>query len=400
VGYRYFTEAKLSKGVLLLNEAIGKHGVPEMIYTDNGSQFASRSERLNNFELFCAAYNVPITHTVAGRPQGKGKIERFFETVENQFIAWVRAKIKEDAGKKKYTLTKLNIDLDSYLQFDYHQRVHSITNEMPITRFRKTPMRAPDPPVDVTRFLDRTATRTINKFGELSFNGYKIQVNLPHRSKVLVIETIETIRVEQGELLIREVNKNDLSKELPIKRQDGAGKSKTPESKKPWEFADQDKAPNTEPSQQPLPRPDENENIHKRKVGKSACFEWMGYSYYAGVAYVGEHVFIQLVANSMIIRDKKGNIIKTVQAKHEMESITGGSKRRRKMIVYGPDVNGFHHRKASCTGTFRWLGSQYFIGRYNKNMKILVRAEDNKLRVYDEEGDVIATLDINEEGKK
>jgi transposase InsO family protein len=91
VGYRYFTEAKLSKGVLLLNEAIGKHGVPEMIYTDNGSQFASRSERLNNFELFCAAYNVPITHTVAGRPQGKGKIERFFETVENIFITYVHS---------------------------------------------------------------------------------------------------------------------------------------------------------------------------------------------------------------------------------------------------------------------------------------------------------------------
>jgi hypothetical protein len=354
-------------------------------------------ERMNNFELFCTAYNIPITHTVAGRPQGKGKIERFFGTVENQFIAWVRAKIKEDAGAKKYTLTKLNIDLESYLQYDYHQHVHSITNELPITRFRKTPLRAPDPPVDVTRFLERTATRTINKFGELSFNGYKIQVNLPHRSKVLVIETI---RVEQGELLIREINKKDLTKELPIKKQDGTDKPRQPEAKKPWEIGDATKSQNQEASQNTLPRPNENENIYKRKVGKGASFEWMGYHYYAGVAYVGEYVFIQLVANSMIIRDKKGNIIKTVQAKHEMESITGGTKRRRKMIVYGPDVNGFHHRKASCSGTFRWLGSQYFIGRYNKNMKILVRAEDNKLRVYDEDGDVIATLDINEEGKK
>jgi hypothetical protein len=218
-GFRYFTDAKLSNGILLLNGSISKYGVPDKMYTDNGSQFASRGERLNNFELYCAANAIGITHTEPGRPQGKGKIERFYETVENQFITWVRVKIKEMPSSSSYTIEHLNRDLAAYLQDEYHVRVHGGTNETPASRFFKESLRKPDPPVDIIKFLERVTTRQVNKFGEISFNGYKIQVGLPGRSHVKVVETIETVRIEQGETLVREINKKDMSKEPPIKRQ-------------------------------------------------------------------------------------------------------------------------------------------------------------------------------------
>lgn len=42
-----------------------------------------------------------------------------FEAVENQFITWVRAQIKDG----KYTLEQLNKELDEWLQGQYHVRV-------------------------------------------------------------------------------------------------------------------------------------------------------------------------------------------------------------------------------------------------------------------------------------
>ena len=86
----YYSDGRLSNGILTLNAAILQHGIPEAIYVDNGSQFKSRGERMNNFELFCQAYGIKVINSTPYRPQGKGKIERFYETVENQFIAEVK----------------------------------------------------------------------------------------------------------------------------------------------------------------------------------------------------------------------------------------------------------------------------------------------------------------------
>ena len=63
---------------------------------------------MNNFELFCQAYGIKVTNATPYRPQGKGKIERFFETLENQIIAETKQKILDQPG---YSLTQLNQDL-------------------------------------------------------------------------------------------------------------------------------------------------------------------------------------------------------------------------------------------------------------------------------------------------
>lgn len=138
-------------------------------------------------------------------------------------------------------MIQLNQDLATYLTSQYHSRIHGGTHEKPVDRFGQGTLRPPDPPIDVQRFLERTETRTVNKFREISYQGYKIQVDLIPRSKVVVVDMLETIRIEYQERLIREINKTQLTKGEKIKRQNGAFQSSS--SKKSSESVDNSKIP-------------------------------------------------------------------------------------------------------------------------------------------------------------
>ena len=49
--------------------------------TDNGSAFVDES-----LARTCARLGIRLTHSKPYRPQGRGKIERFFNTVTSQFL--------------------------------------------------------------------------------------------------------------------------------------------------------------------------------------------------------------------------------------------------------------------------------------------------------------------------
>jgi hypothetical protein len=305
---------------LLLNEAIKKHGVPEAMYVDNGSQFKSRGERLNNFELFCAANGIALVNSTPYRPQGKGKIERLYETVENQFITWVRAQIKDNPG---YTLAQLNKDLDEWMQNQYHVRVHGTTKETPAARFFKERLRVPDPPVDVVKYLERSSTRRVSKTGEVSYNGYKIQVTLPAHSKVIVVETIETVRIEYGTGFSREIKKQDLSKELPVKRQDGI---RPKASKSPGIRAKISDPPVDPPCSGLIPErkpscrnlvvygPDK-EGLYHRTLSPCGVLKWMREGYCISRKLAGKAVLVRPEGDRIHVLDEHGVLLRTLVVK-------------------------------------------------------------------------------------
>ena len=64
-----------------LRPALASRGVPEHVYVDNGSAF------VDSWLLrACASLGIKLVHSAPGRPQGRGKIERFFRTVRDQFL--------------------------------------------------------------------------------------------------------------------------------------------------------------------------------------------------------------------------------------------------------------------------------------------------------------------------
>jgi len=305
---KYYPDARLSNGILTLNAAILQHGIPEAIYVDNGSQFKSQGERMNNFELFCQAFGIKVINSTPNRPQGKGKIERFYETVEHQFIAEIKQKIMECPG---YSLNQLNQDLATYLTTQYHNRIHGGTHEKPVDRFGQGTLRPPDPPIDVQRFLERTEIRTVNKFREISYQGYKIQVDLLPRSKAMVVDMLETIRIEYQERVIREINKMQLSKVETIKRQNGAFQSSSPHTcNDSMGTSENTETLPTLPGRKPH-KPDE-EGYYHRKISSVGNFKINNLTYYFDQNRAGQELLIKITENVLRVHDIKKVLLSTL----------------------------------------------------------------------------------------
>lgn len=106
-----------------LSEAITRFGIPERFYTDNGSAF-----RTLHLQTIAARLGFTLPHTPAYRPQGRGKIERFFGTLRRQFLDGTIA-----ASRKEWNL-KLREWIDRY-----HHARHETLQATPLERRLSTP---------------------------------------------------------------------------------------------------------------------------------------------------------------------------------------------------------------------------------------------------------------------
>lgn len=228
--------------------------------------------------------------------------------MENQFIAEIKPKIKDCPG---YSLNQLNQELTSYLTTQYHSRIHGGTHEKSVDRFGLGTLRPPNPPIDVQQFLERNETRIVNKFREISYQGYKIQVDLLPRSKVVVVDMLETNRIEYQKRVIREINKTQLTKVEKIKRQNGAFQSSTHNK-----FNDSvNNSENTGKvpmlTRRKTHKSDEGGYYH-RKVSKVGNFKLNNLTYYLDQNKAGQEILIQLTENVLRVYDLKKVLLGTL----------------------------------------------------------------------------------------
>ena len=80
-GYRWATREDVLNASRALRLGIAARGLPEAVYVDNGSPFVS-----GQLLRACARLGIRLIHSRPGRPEGRGKIERFFRTVREQFL--------------------------------------------------------------------------------------------------------------------------------------------------------------------------------------------------------------------------------------------------------------------------------------------------------------------------
>ena len=121
---RYYENQKLPAFDDCLFRAIARFGVPKMVHVDNGSPYVS-----NHFRRVCGDLGIQIIHAAPFRPEGKGRIERFFRTLQEQFEASARALVEDGAIQ---TLDDLNDYLARYIE-EYNHRPHSATNQPPLS---------------------------------------------------------------------------------------------------------------------------------------------------------------------------------------------------------------------------------------------------------------------------
>ncbi|RKX73523.1 MAG: hypothetical protein DRP49_07360 [Spirochaetes bacterium] len=95
-----------------LKHILQSQGMIGRAYTDNGSTFVSNQTR-----RILDILGITLSHTKPGRPQGKGKQERFFRTVRDQFLRPL------DISTVK-NLDDLNARFNTWLECEYHRSPH------------------------------------------------------------------------------------------------------------------------------------------------------------------------------------------------------------------------------------------------------------------------------------
>lgn len=105
----------------VLRTAFYKRGIPDSLYLDNGSVYCSK-----DLTLICARLGCLICHTPVRDGAAKGKIERFFRTVRDQFLC---------RELDLSSLAKLNAQFCAWVEECYNHREHSTLGMKPVDRF-------------------------------------------------------------------------------------------------------------------------------------------------------------------------------------------------------------------------------------------------------------------------
>lgn len=114
---QFFSSEKFDGLRVVTKEALIRRGKPTIIYADNGKIY--RSETL---QYACAQLGITLAHTRPYDPQSKGKIERFFKTVQTRFYPLLQT-------NQAHSIEELNERFWRWLEEDYHRKVHASLEE-------------------------------------------------------------------------------------------------------------------------------------------------------------------------------------------------------------------------------------------------------------------------------
>lgn len=173
VGHRWGFAEDTVRLAAALRPALAARGVPEHVYVDNGSAF------VDSWLLrACAKLGIKLVHSAPGRPQGRGKIERFFRTVNDGFVVEIAA-AEGKPGRQVRDLAEMNRLFTAWVENVYHRRQHSETGMAPLARWMTgAPFPVPAP-ADLAEAFRWSEHRTVSKTALISLHGNRYQVD-PH----------------------------------------------------------------------------------------------------------------------------------------------------------------------------------------------------------------------------
>ena len=148
-------------------KALIKHGAPDCVYFDNGKQF-----RTHWMKRACGKLGIRLLYAKPYNPEGKGKQERYNQTVDSF--------LREALLEKPKTLEQLNQLYDIWMQECYLNIPHSALNgKSPRSCYESDPHELRLLPSDTIAdaFLS-CEQRKVDKGGCISFCGQKYEVEL------------------------------------------------------------------------------------------------------------------------------------------------------------------------------------------------------------------------------
>jgi putative transposase len=136
-----------------LRQAIAARGLPTRLYLDNAKIY--RSPQLARI---AASIGILIVHTPPYQPEGRGKIERYFRSVREQFLANLDPQLL-------LSLEQLNERLWHWIDTYYHRSEHSALQTTPLLRWQRDIERIRQlPPVtDLRRLFFHRVDRLVRR---------------------------------------------------------------------------------------------------------------------------------------------------------------------------------------------------------------------------------------------
>jgi len=159
----FFFEENVDTLVKAIRAAFYKRGVPEQLLVDNGSIYGSQEITLITARVGCL-----LRHTAVRDAAAKGKIERFFRRVRDQFL--VRT-------LDLSSLESLNRQFTHWVEHDYNAVPHDALGLKPIDRFGidlpRVKFLAPSEHHDELFYAE--AARTVKKDNTFSFQSRRYE---------------------------------------------------------------------------------------------------------------------------------------------------------------------------------------------------------------------------------
>lgn len=164
----FYLDSMLPRLEDTLRKAVIKHGVPESLYVDNGKIFISEQ-----FKLICARLGIRLRYATIGNAAGKGKIERYWKTVQDSFIPEIK---KHKVG----SLSELNDLYFAWKKNEYDNKIHSSIGMSPkecwdVSLKSGIKLRFFSP-VELEEIFLHAQQRCVNKYGIISFEGNTYEV--------------------------------------------------------------------------------------------------------------------------------------------------------------------------------------------------------------------------------
>jgi transposase InsO family protein len=171
-----------------LRQAIASRGQPVRLYIDNAKIY--RSQQLARI---AASIGTLIVHTPPYQPEGRGKIERFFRTLRDQFVTNLDP-------KQSLSLEELNDRLWTWIEQAYHRAEHSALGATPLLRWQRDieHVRQLPPATDLRRLFFYRLDRLVRKDCTFLLHNrfYEAQPQLVGETIEVRFDPLDTTEVE------------------------------------------------------------------------------------------------------------------------------------------------------------------------------------------------------------
>ncbi len=108
-------------------------GIPDVLHVDHGSDFTSI-----HLDQAAADLRFQLIYSAIARPQGRGKIERLFRTINTELLPELPGNLQagKPASRLRLSLPELDAALGAFIVSTYNTRVHGEIGASPLAAWR------------------------------------------------------------------------------------------------------------------------------------------------------------------------------------------------------------------------------------------------------------------------